>query len=591
MGAEIELDRITVDKTQAKAFAARFDPLKEHLRDDLANIVLPKGSASGLYILLCVNRELISRPEFRDLLCGSRLSVVWRQPLLAGDELVARAHYSDKPRTVNGESVIERTTIVRVLDSVSASERFVYTVVHLLRSGHESGSEGDAVAIPSRTLAADVTESELGQKVLVSGRAVRIRRMRQVVFIDLSDTSGSIQVVVRRSGELQEARIPPTGAILEVVGVVGTTETGQRSVFSEAPPRVLSLPDRPPPDKWHGASNEQLTTAARVLPLMNENLRSNILARSETLHSLRRMLRELRFVEVESGLLLKQPAAGSARPLETYSTRLGRQLYLRGTCEVRLKQLVVAGVERVFEAGRVFRNESPELLEFTLVEAIAAYSTQADVCRYVKQVLSSMAMRLGELGLASNAACNVLSMDWQHVTVSEATTTILGREVELLSESEASAEASARGVGPGENLRDRLAVKAAMEFATSASKRCALFLNYLPKSLSPLARAYNEDSQLASRGYLFLDGLRLCEIVQEENDWRRQLDAFERQNVESHWGPGQHVQQELVDALRYGCPPMAGFGLNLNRLLATCLEHHKLLDLESFPLTARPISK
>src|SRR5436189_6472824 len=106
--------------------------------------------------------------------------------------------------------------------------------------------------------------------------------MRQVVFIDLSDTSGSIQVVVRRSGELQEARIPPTGAILEADGAVGTTETGQRSVFSEAPPRVLSLPDRRPPDKWHGATNEPLATPAQGLPLTKEHWPGNTPARTGT---------------------------------------------------------------------------------------------------------------------------------------------------------------------------------------------------------------------------------------------------------------------------------------------------------------------
>jgi len=432
-------------------------------------------------------------------------------------------------------------------------------------------------------------------EVAVAGRMLAKRVMGKNSFVQIQDRSGRLQLFVQREklGEelYSEFRKWDLGDILGARGKLMKTKTGELSVAVDAL-ELLVKSLRPLPDKWHGIADQELRLRQRYLDLiMSPESRKTFTMRSDAIRFIRSYLDTLEFLEVETPMMQPIPGGASARPFETHHHALDQTLYLRIAPELYLKRLLVGGFERVYELGRVFRNEGISTRhnpEFTMLELYQAYATYEDVMGLTERLVREAARAL--LG------STVIEFAGERFDLGKAFPRIT-LEQTLIDAHETLDADNIRDINVlkklckdhGIPLEDRFGIgKLQLELfekTVEADLRGPLFVVRYPAEVSPLARASDSDPFLTDRFELFIAGREIANGFSELNDPEDQADRFRAQAEAKRGGDAEamHFDADYIRALEYGMPPAAGLGIGIDRLVMLLTDNAAIRDVLLFP--------
>jgi lysyl-tRNA synthetase class 2 len=454
-----------------------------------------------------------------------------------------------------------------------------------------------ATSFPRTHLAADIHArfaSLEGQSVRVAGRVTALRRHGKAAFADLHDASGRIQALFRinQLGEdkYREALELEGGDIVGVEGEVLRTRAGEVTVEARDF-ALLAKALRPLPEKWHGLRDVEVRYRQRYLDLIvNEEARGVLVVRSKVVAALRRFLDELGFLEVETPMMQPVPGGALARPFVTHHNALDIDLYLRIAPELYLKRLVVGGLEKVYEIGRVFRNEGISTRhnpEFTMLEAYQAYADYQTMMGLIEGLVKRAAEEaLGATSIEREGQTVDLARPWQRLGYVEAIQERAGLTPEQLATEEAARQVcAARGLPAEEGTPLSTLLNNLFERFVQPTLMQPTFVLDYPTAISPLAKARPDRPELAERFEPFIMGYELGNAFSELNDPEEQRRRFELQvsyraqgDLEAH-----PMDEDFIRALEYGMPPTGGLGLGVERLVMVLTGAPSIRDVILFP--------
>src|SRR5215204_845968 len=420
---------------------------------------------------------------------------------------------------------------------------------------------------------------EAGETRRIAGRVMARRDMGKLVFLDLVDRSGRIQLLcpVERTG-------PVDVDLGDIVGASGRPARAKRGEASLAVDQLVLLGKikRPLPDTFHGVQHAETRYRQRYLDLlMNEETRADFQLRTRMVTAIRRQLDEWGFVEVETPVLQPRYGGAFAEPFVTQSNELDADLYLRIATELYLKRLIVGGLDRVYELGKDFRNESVSYKhqpEFTMVEWYEAYADYRDTMDRIEQLVAAVAEEVtGTANVTFRGHEVDLARPWTRlklVDVLEAEGLWTRDEAELRRRLEE------REVDTGADKSwTQLVDHALSSFVEPALIQPTILHDY-PLELSPFARATDEDPSIVERFEYFVGGMELGNAFTEINDADEQAARFAQQASEAGGEPGD---PDYVEALAYGMPPTGGLGLGIDRLAMVLTGRETIRDVILFP--------
>lgn len=443
--------------------------------------------------------------------------------------------------------------------------------------------------------------SETDDSASVAGRLMLHRSFGKLQFATLSDWSGTIQLLVDEAhvGVDVATRFADLdlGDWVGAAGTMVTTKRGELSVRVDTF-QLLQKSLRPLPDKWHGLTDVELRSRRRYLDLMvNEEARRVAKARVTVIDELRRQFVGRGFVEVETPILLLQATGANARPFVTEHHALGQTMFLRIATELFLKRLVVGGVERVFEIGRIFRNEgidSTHNPEFTMLEAYQAFADYRDVMDLVEEVVVAVAGAVaGGTGITFQGRPLSMAPPFRRAGLVALVSEALGTEVGLDTPVEVLAgHADEAGVAVEEGWTAGRILFEIYEEVVEGQIWEPTFVTHQPIEVSPLARRNSEDPRLADRFELVIAGSEYVNAFSELNDPDDQRARFEAQAVAREAGDDEAhpVDEDYLAALEYGLPPTGGLGLGVDRLVMLLSDQTHIREVILFP-TMRPEPK
>ena len=432
-----------------------------------------------------------------------------------------------------------------------------------------------------------------GQEAAVAGRLMNLRRIGRLLFGVLQDYSGRIQLFVDRralGGRFADFEDLDAGDWIWVRGEVITTRRGELSVHA-SDFALLAKALRPLPDKWRGLRDKERRFRRREIDLLvNPEARRIAEARAAAVSELRRQFEDRGFVEVETPVLQIQAGGALARPFKTHHNALGIDMYLRIATELHLKRLVVGGMERVFELGRVFRNEGVDARhnpEFTTLEAYQTLADYRDIMKLVEEVFAAAAERVtGSARLAYQGRPIDLSPPYRRAPMLELVGEALGEPVTPDTPPDRLAELARRagveaapGAGFGklvEEIFDRLAAPRLWD---------PVFVIDHPVEISPLARRHRSEEGLAERFELYIAGSEHADAFTELNDPVEQRARFEAQAAARAAGDrtAHPVDEDFLRALEAGMPPTGGLGIGVDRLVMLLTDQRNLREVLLFP--------
>jgi lysyl-tRNA synthetase class 2 len=438
--------------------------------------------------------------------------------------------------------------------------------------------------------------AETEDQVSVAGRLMLLRRMGKVAFATLRDSSGEVQLFARHEETVEfDAFVDLSlGDWVGARGRVVRTKKGELSVLVRQWV-LLAEARRGFGDKWRGVSDVETRFRQREVDLWaNERVREVLSLRSTLLSKLRRRLEELGFLEVETPVLQALPGGASAKPFVTHHNALEADLYLRIAPELYLKRLVVGGFEKVFEIGRVFRNEglSPRHNpEFTMLELYQAYADYNDFAALTEDLVSWLAVELcGSSRITYQGRDLDLTPPWRRATMAQLVSEVVSQQVDvhtapddlrrLLAEAGGVPEDS---FGPGKLLLELY------EKTTEPQLWGPVFVMDFPAEVSPLARRHREDPELVERFEAIVAGRELVNAFSELVDPDDQRERFEAQAAARARGDEEAmaVDEDYLRALEHGLPPTAGLGVGIDRLVMLFADMANIREVIAFP-TLRP---
>jgi lysyl-tRNA synthetase class 2 len=433
----------------------------------------------------------------------------------------------------------------------------------------------------------------------VAGRLMLHRSFGKLQFGTLRDGSGTIQLLVDRgaAGDEIADRFEATdlGDWVGARGTIMTTRKGELSV-NVAQLVVLQKSLRSLPEKWHGLQDIEQRSRHRYLDLMvNEDSREVAMTRVLVIAELRRQFEERGFVEVDTPVLLPQATGATARPFQTEHNALGMTMFLRIATELYLKRLVVGGLERVFEIGRIFRNEgidSTHNPEFTMLEAYQALADYRDILVLIEEVFAAVAERAtGQTAITYRGRSLDMTPPYRQVEMTELVSEALGQAVDLDTPLEELRDVAA-GAGvevDGGWTAGRL-IAEIYEVAVEDKIWEPTFVIHPPIEVSPLARRNREDPRLADRFELVIAGSEYANAFSELNDPDDQRARFEEQAAARAAGyeEAHALDEDYLLALEDGLPPTGGLEISVDRLVMLLTDKPHIRDVILFP-TLRPI--
>lgn len=437
-----------------------------------------------------------------------------------------------------------------------------------------------------------------GDIVRVAGRLMNTRSMGRLVFGVLSDVDGTIQLFVDRSTLGDEAFDAfgdlDHGDWVGAEGEVITTKRGELSVRIDSFV-LLQKSLRPLPDKWHGLQDVEARSRRRYIDLMaNESSRRIARTRAAVVSELRRQFDARGYVEFETPVLLPQATGATARPFVTHHHALDLDMYLRIATELYLKRLVVGGLERVYEIGRIFRNEgidSEHNPEFTMLESYQAFADFADIMDLVEEVVAACAIAAtGGTRIEYRGREVDLAGPYRRVTmldlVREATSADIDYDTPV---DDLRALAVTHGVEPEGHWGSGKLVESLFDALVEETLWDPTYVTEHPIETSPLARVHRTEPHVTERFELFIAGAEYANAFSELNDPFDQRTRFEAQAAAKAAGDEEAhpIDEDYLRALEYGLPPTGGLGLGVDRLVMLLTDQHHIREVILFP-TMRP---
>ena len=430
--------------------------------------------------------------------------------------------------------------------------------------------------------------------VRVAGRIMAIRGHGKTCFMDMQDKDGRIQLYVRKDAIGEEnyklIKLLDIGDIIGVTGTVFRTHMGELSVKAAAI-EILSKSLRPLPEKWHGLKDVDIRYRQRYVDLIvNPEVRRTFVLRSKIIKTMRDILDENGYLEVETPIMNTIPGGAAARPFITYHNALDMQLYLRIATELHLKRLVVGGFDRVYELGRVFRNEGIDIKhnpEFTSVEIYQAYGDYNDMMDLTEKIVSEIAQKvLGTMKITYEGQEIDLTPPWPRMSMIEAVYKYTGRNFEGVTDVETARKmADAINVPYEPSFGVGKIINACFEEYVEAKLIQPTFITGHPKEISPLAKSNPDNPEITDRFEGFIYGREICNGFTELNDPIDQRERFLKQVEERNAGDEEAnmMDENFLDALEHGLPPTGGLGIGVDRLVMLLTDSSSIRDVLLFP--------
>ncbi len=427
----------------------------------------------------------------------------------------------------------------------------------------------------------------------LAGRVVSIRLMGRAAFLDLQDASGSIQALLRRNNLGDDFELLKDLDIGDHLGVEGSlirTRTGEITIDATGI-TVLSKGMHPLPEKYHGLRDTETRYRQRYLDLIANRENMDVFRlRSRVISGIRRFLDERGFLEVDTPVLVPVAAGAHARPFITHHNALDEQLYLRIATELYLKRLIVGGFDKVYEIGRVFRNEGIDQdhnPEFTLLESYEAYADYNDVMDMVEQMISRLAVEAtGSMQVASGEQVIDFTPPWRRVSLREELQRRSGIDLDNCNDTELQRRAAALGVDTGiRESRGRIIDKLLSALVEPHLTQPTFMLDY-PEEMSPLAKAKPGAPGYVERFEAFSCGMEIANSYTELNDPQVQRQRFEGQEEIRRLYEDEEVDrldEDFLTAMEYGMPPTGGLGIGIDRLVMLLSGQHSIRDVVLFP--------
>ena len=440
--------------------------------------------------------------------------------------------------------------------------------------------------------------AETDDEVTVAGRIMLKRDTGKLVFATIQDRTDRIQLFISRAVVGDEAfadiKALDIGDWVGVHGTVMTTRAGELSVKT-ASVELLSKAIRPLPDKWHGLTDTDTRFRQRYADLIvNEEARRNFQIRHDVITSFRRTLADEGFVEVETPVLHVEAGGAHARPFDTHHNALDMPLYLRIALELHLKRLIVGGMERVYEIGRVFRNEGISTRhnpEFTMMELYQAFADWTDVMAITERLITTAARdALGTTVIEIRGETVDLADEWPRLSMCEAVSDAVGSPVHPSQPvDDLRAVADRHGVSYEPSWGSGRLVEGLFEKLCEGDIVRPTFVTGHPVEISPLARVDRDDPHVTERFELFVDSRELANGYSELNDPVEQRQRFEQEQAAKDAGDAERgtVDEDYLRALEYGMPPTGGLGIGMDRLAMLLAGVDSIREVVLFP-TLRP---
>lgn len=437
-----------------------------------------------------------------------------------------------------------------------------------------------------------------GSEELIScaGRIMAIRDFGRAAFAHLQDSKGKIQVYLRKDLLGEELfglfKKLDVGDFLGVRGKLFRTKTGELTIEA-AFIRLLAKSFLPFPEKWHGLTDVETRYRQRYLDLIvNPKVRETFRKRSEIIKVIREFFLQRDFLEVETPMMQPIPGGAIARPFKTYHNALDMELYLRIAPELYLKQLVIGGLEKVFELNKNFRNEglsSQHNPEFTMLEFYQSYSTYEDLMTLTEELVGEIALKvLGSSKITYQGSELDLSPPWPRITLKEALVQYGVIEpspniVEDYLRARDLAEKLGLELEKGES-HGELLVKIFSELVEPKLIQ-PIFITEYPVEVSPLAKKKDDDQTVTERFELFMAGKEIANGFSELNDPEDQKERFRTQGAKRRAADEgmSFVDEDFLTALEYGMPPTAGEGIGVDRLVMIFTDSPSIRDVIFFP--------
>jgi len=444
---------------------------------------------------------------------------------------------------------------------------------------------------------------EVELEVAIAGRILARRVFGKLAFFSLQDETGTIQLYLDKK-RIQEgmADIDPdafnhlkqltdVGDILGVRGTIKRAEKGELSVYVRQY-AILTKSLLPLPDKWHGLTDTEKRYRQRYVDLIvNPEVRQNFRRRAQITAGIRRYLEQQDFIEIETPVLQAEAGGADARPFITYHNTLDMELYLRIATELHLKRLIVGGFEKVFELGRIFRNEGISTRhnpEFTTIEVYQAYADYNDMMTLTENLITTVAQEvLGTLEITYQGETINLTPPWRRVTMHQLVQEQTGIDFSFQSLEEATAAAHNAGV---EGLEECNSIGKVLNEVFEKKVEAALlqptFVMDFPVEISPLAKPHRSKPGLVERFELFIVGRETANSFSELTDPIDQRQRLEAQAARKAAGDleAQGVDEDFLTALEYGMPPTGGLGIGIDRLVMLLSDCASIRDAIAFPL-------
>ena len=444
-------------------------------------------------------------------------------------------------------------------------------------------------------------ETMEGQSVRLAGRLMSKRGMGKVSFCDLQDRDGRIQLYVKfdemEESAFQRFKKNDIGDIVGVVGDVFKTERGEISVrVHEA--TLLSKSLLPLPEKFHGLTNVETRFRQRYVDLMvNPEVKQNFVIRSRFIKFLRNYLDDRNYIEVETPVLNTIAGGAAARPFITHHNTLDIDMYMRIATELPLKRLIVGGMDRVYEVGRIFRNEGMDPKhnpEFTTVELYQAYADFHDMMDIAEGIISGAAKEiLGSYEVEWMGEKIDLTPGWRRLTMVDAVKEYAGVDFGAITDD---TEAVAAAMAIGVELADAAektwgnALYACFDQKVEEHLIQPTFITMYPVEVSPLTKRSPLDSRLTERFELFVCHSELANAYSELNDPMDQRDRFQKQVEQRERGDEETemLDEDFLTALEYGMPPTGGMGMGVDRIVMLLTGTDTIREVILFP-TMKPL--
>lgn len=442
---------------------------------------------------------------------------------------------------------------------------------------------------------ADLADGEDTEDVVkIGGRVVAKRGQGKIMFIVVRDSTGEIQLFCRINDMDEVAwktlKALDLGDILGVTGVVVRTQRGQLSIAPKSA-TLLSKAVRPLPEKFHGLSDKETRYRQRYVDLIaNDDVRETFRKRSQILSTFRRFMESDGYMEVETPILQTIQGGATAKPFITHFNALDQECYLRIATELHLKRCIVGGFERVFEIGRIFRNEGMDLThnpEFTTMEAYRAFSDLEGMKALAQGVIKAANKAIGNPEVIEYQGQTIdLSGEWASRPMTDIVSDVLGKQVTIdtpVEELAAAAREKGLEIKP-EWTAGKIIAEIYDELGEDTIVNPTFVCDY-PIEVSPLAKRFEDDPRLTHRFELVIAGHEYANAFSELNDPVDQAERFAAQMAEKAGGDDEAMEydEDYVRALEYGMPPAGGIGIGIDRVVMLLTNQASIRDVLLFP--------